>query len=281
MPVFNAATTLEEAVQSVVAQTDASWELLLVNDGSTDGSAELIDELIEQYPGCAITVIQQENKGLGAARNAAIMQATGRYIALLDADDSWQEEKLAQCRQFIEATPECDVLYHKVETFGLRHARVRQAHAVNEMDDLLVRGNPIVPSACAVRAELLQEQLFSVEERFHGAEDLELWLRLLHEGAQFFYWPEVLGYYREAGGMSTRIKEHLRNVLEVLEEGYKRGYFYRLTVEKARQRKFYEAGRFFQKRGAHYEASYYFSLGDARSVKLSGLKILNALGIRY
>ena len=281
MPVYNAAKTLEEAVQSVIHQSESSWELLLVNDGSTDGSAELMDELVARHPGCAIEIVHQENKGLGAARNTGILRASGSYIALLDADDIWHDDKLAQCRPFLEKTPECDVLYHQVETFGLDQKRVRKAHAVNEMDDLLVRGNPIVPSAVVLRAELVQEELFATEERFHGAEDLELWLRLLHKGARFYYWPEPLTYYREAGGMSNRIKEHLRHVLEVLEEGYKRGYFYRITVEKARQRKFYEVGRFFQKRGAHHEANYYFSLADARSVKLSGLKILNALGIRY
>ena len=101
-PVWNAAATLAEAVASVGAQTLPSWELILVDDASTDGSREIARRLAAEEP--RIRLIERaENGGAAAARNDAIRAARGRLVAFLDADDRWHPEKLARQAAFMAA----------------------------------------------------------------------------------------------------------------------------------------------------------------------------------
>lgn len=85
IPVYNAAPYLERSVNSVISQTFPQWELILVNDGSTDGSGQICDGFAQRNS--RVRVIHQKNAGAGAARNAGIAQAKGDYVVYVDADD--------------------------------------------------------------------------------------------------------------------------------------------------------------------------------------------------
>ena len=102
MPVFNAADVLPRAVASVRAQTWQRWELLLIDDGSSDDSAAVAAGLAAQDPRIRL-LRQPRNTGAAAARNAGLRHARGRYIAFLDADDEWLPEKLALQLHFMQA----------------------------------------------------------------------------------------------------------------------------------------------------------------------------------
>lgn len=94
-PAYNAAKVLARAVRSVQAQTFVEWEMIIVDDGSDDGTAELARALMQEEP--RVRVLSHEaGQGAAAARNTALQAATGRYIAFLDADDAWTPTKLAQ-----------------------------------------------------------------------------------------------------------------------------------------------------------------------------------------
>ncbi len=93
MPVYNSASTLRRAVQSIFAQTREDWELCIVNDASTDTSKTILNELANQDSRIRVEHFK-ENQGAGAARNQAMSMATGRFIAFLDADDEWFKAKL-------------------------------------------------------------------------------------------------------------------------------------------------------------------------------------------
>ncbi|MCG7630325.1 glycosyltransferase family 2 protein [Epibacterium sp. MM17-32] len=103
MPVFNARMTLEQSVASVMAQVFADWELILIDDGSQDGSAELCAQLARTDPRIRL-LCQSANSGAAAARNAGLAQAKGQYIAFLDADDLWLEDKLQRQIAFMQET---------------------------------------------------------------------------------------------------------------------------------------------------------------------------------
>ena len=97
IPFFNEQRFLPAAVAAVRAQTESSWELLLVDDGSTDGSSDLADAIARAHPG-RVTVLRhpgRENRGLPASRNLAIDRARGEFLCFLDADDEWSPHKLA------------------------------------------------------------------------------------------------------------------------------------------------------------------------------------------
>jgi glycosyltransferase involved in cell wall biosynthesis len=109
---YNAARYLGEAIDSVLAQTHRNLELIVVDDGSTDGSGEVA----ESY-GAPVRCIHQENGGMAAARNRAIPEARGSYLSFLDADDRFPPDKLRSQVAVFEARPELDVVYGHVTEF--------------------------------------------------------------------------------------------------------------------------------------------------------------------
>lgn len=100
IPVYNAEKFIEETVESVVNQSYEEWELLLINDGSTDESGAIIDELAKRYS--RIKVIHLKGEGAAKARNVGTENANGRYLTFLDADDLWDKEKLRMELNFLK-----------------------------------------------------------------------------------------------------------------------------------------------------------------------------------
>src|SRR5271154_2282442 len=95
IPAYNAAKYLAAAIESVIAQTFEDWRILLVDDGSTDNTAEVVAPFLERL-GPKLRFIRQPNSGVSAARNTAIRNASAEFLALLDADDVWLPCRLAE-----------------------------------------------------------------------------------------------------------------------------------------------------------------------------------------
>jgi glycosyltransferase involved in cell wall biosynthesis len=113
VPVHNVDRFLGEAVESVLAQTYREWELLLVDDGSTDGSRQIAERYAAEHPERIRFLHHQghENRGASATRNLGIAHARGEYLALLDADDTWLPEKLAQQVPLMDSHPGVGMIY--------------------------------------------------------------------------------------------------------------------------------------------------------------------------
>lgn len=279
IPVYNAAASLRETLDSVAAQSFTDFEVVVVNDGSTDSSSEILMEWQKNYPLISLTVVEQENQGLGTARNRGIQAAGGEYIAFLDADDLWLPEKLQMTYQHLEQeTPE--LCFHSVKSFGLGRKRARSGHSVKSLEDLLLKGNPLVPSAVVSKREIFLEFPFSTQAGHHGAEDLHLWIRLLAAGKCFSYLDRNLTLYRETGGMSTRLEEHLRHVKIVLEDALQHQLIDIKFYQEALRRKEYEAARFFHKRAAHAQARTHYQNARPLNAKERLLKWLNRLQVK-
>jgi glycosyltransferase involved in cell wall biosynthesis len=110
---FNTEKYIEEAIASVFAQTYDNWELLLVDDGSTDGSTAIAKRYAQQYPE-KVRYLEHEghqNRGMSATRNLGIRNAKGEYIAFLDADDVWLPQKLEQQLAIMDSQPEAKVVF--------------------------------------------------------------------------------------------------------------------------------------------------------------------------
>ena len=105
IPCYNAEEYIERAIASVYAEEYPSVELIVVDDGSTDGSAEIVEQMITDEP--HVRLIRQPNAGVSAARNRAIEMAQGEWVALLDGDDLWDPDYLKVVQQMIERWPEC------------------------------------------------------------------------------------------------------------------------------------------------------------------------------
>lgn len=279
IPFFNAEQTLLETLESVAAQTYRQFEVILINDGSTDASSTICQKWKLQNPDLDITIIEQQNHGLGNARNQGIKKASHAWLALLDADDTWQPGKLEMIAAELQQTP-ADIYYHPVRTFGLKRSRVRHCTRVASVEDILIKGNPIIPSAMVGKTQLLQEYLFSENPDFHGAEDLHLWITMLHDEVIFEKIDSPLTYYRETGGMSTDIDDHLKRVLNVLDHFYQKDFYNQRLLAKAKRRKYLEVARFYHKRKNFDQADRFYIMADFKSLKILGLRTLSFLGIR-
>src|ERR1700748_2633570 len=105
IPAYNAARYLPTAIESVIAQSFEDWQIQLVDDGSTDTSSEVVAPFIERF--CSkLNYIRQPNQGLPAARNAAIRNSSAEFLALLDADDIWLPNRLAESLKSFENRPQ-------------------------------------------------------------------------------------------------------------------------------------------------------------------------------
>ena len=177
IPSYNRRHTLERALQSVFAQTSPVDEVIVVDDGSTDGSSDMVRLRFPQ-----VTVISQPNQGVSAARNRGIVAAQFEWIALLDSDDSWLPQKIDRVRNAWQQQPDF-VLYHSDEIW-MRHG-VR----VNPMQKHRKSGGwifeqclplcAISPSTTVIGKSTL-ESVGMFDEKLPACEDYDLWLRICH-----------------------------------------------------------------------------------------------------
>jgi len=197
IPVFDAARTIGQAIESVHAQTFTDFEIIAVDDGSTDASVEIL----RRY-GDAVKVLQQKNRGPSAARNLGIANSTGEYLGFLDADDWWKPEFLTRMVAALDRDAESVMAYcdlQLVDSLGnpfqtsLMAARENRPPTVRDMLDSLW---PIMPSGVVVRRGAL-EAVGGYAEPLRAFEDVYLWL-LLREKGPFAYVPEKLAVWRFA-----------------------------------------------------------------------------------
>ena len=189
--VYNGASTVERALASVFAQTYTDYEVIVVNDGSTDDTAAVLARF-----GDRIRVLTQANRGLSAARNAGVRVSTGEYVAFLDDDDEWMPEKLARCVPILDADRDCALVYTlalKVDPQGRpmgTDARPDGAESPT-MNEMLAHPWNVVPSQLVVRRDVF-ERAGGFHERFiTSCEDL-YFLLSAREYGHFQCVPEPL-----------------------------------------------------------------------------------------
>lgn len=223
IPAYNAAGFIEQTLDSVRAQTYRSWEVIVVDDGSTDGTHEVVERYLacHQLPG---RCIRQENRKIAGARNTGIWAARGRYIALLDHDDLWYPEKLAVIMQEFGQHPDADLVCHNetITREGRRLRATRNGPAVSQMyERLLFSGNTLSPSASVFRKDkALAIGGFRENLEFNTVEDYDFWLRLSRT-ARFRFVERVLGEYQVVErAASRRVEYHHVNMEAMLHDHF-------------------------------------------------------------
>lgn len=197
IPVYNAARTLEQALESVLAQSFHDFEIVAVDDGSRDASVAVL----KRY-GDRVKVLEQKNRGPSAARNLALRNSTGEYLGFLDADDWWKPDFLARMVSALDSAPHCVLAYCDLElvdslgrTLETPLAAMPSARAPT-VADMLDTLWPIMPSAVLARRDAVVEAGGWPEE-LYAFEDVYLWLRMRELG-DFAYLPEQLSVWRFA-----------------------------------------------------------------------------------
>lgn len=190
MPCYNHAKYIEEAVHSVLASTYKNFEIIIVNDGSTDNSEEIALQLTKESD--KITYLKQKNNGPSSARNHGIRMAKGKYILPLDSDDKISPNFLEQAVQVLDKQDNTKVVTCQGVFFGQREG-LWNLPTFNR--SLLARKNMICACAMYRRTDWERTGGYS-EEMTWGWEDWEFWISMLKHGGDVCKLPEVGFHYR-------------------------------------------------------------------------------------
>jgi GT2 family glycosyltransferase len=227
MPAYNAADTVADAISSVLAQTDEDFELIVVDDGSTDGTSSEVGRFARDS---RVRYVRQANAGLAATRNRALADAKGRYASFLDSDDLLMPSYLATMRATLESAPDvafadCDFWIlddssGRISTWPLGGIVLPEdPHALMR---LVLRRN-VLHYGATVRMSVLREAGY-FNPSLPACEDVELWLRILAYGHAAVRAPGRLAVYRSrSGSLSTKatlMTQSLSAVYRLVAEEY-------------------------------------------------------------
>jgi glycosyltransferase involved in cell wall biosynthesis len=219
LPVYNGLPYLGDALDSILVQSFQGFELIVINDGSTDNS----DEIIRNINDPRVHYVNQSNKGLAATLNNGIQIARGIFIARLDQDDLMLQSRLDKQVEYLESHPDCamvgtwsEILVGNSPTDrGHKHPT---SHETLQLE--LLFDNPFVHSSVMIRADVLRDLGgYSEDKSRQPPEDYELWSRISRK-YRVANIPEVLTVYREVEGSMSRTGDNpfLANVIQISAE---------------------------------------------------------------
>lgn len=205
VPVHNAEKYVHKCLNSIINQTFKDFEVLIIDDFSSDGTVEVVNQIIGSYENFKLISLPK-NFGVANARNVGIRQANGKYICFLDDDDLWLKNKLQVEHDFIKEK-KAKWVFSNYEVLDENHnhlgTRFRLPGKYN-YEKMLSRGNPVGLLTVAVEANILKRNYFKEV----GHEDYDLWLRLSSQGVEGHLLGDVLAQYtkRSNSRSSNKIK---------------------------------------------------------------------------
>ncbi|GAB4361083.1 MAG: hypothetical protein Fur0042_30580 [Cyanophyceae cyanobacterium] len=226
IPVYNGAATIGETIASVRSQTLTDWELIVVDDGSTDGTAAAVRDLAATTGDQRITVISIANGGVSAARNVGAARSRGTYLSFIDADDLWTVDKLEAQVRLLRSRPGAAVAYSWVDCVdGDGLVRVRRGGyslGVGALQRKLTLIDTIESGSNVLVTRSAFEAVGGFDETLTHGEDWDLWLRL---AARFAYAvvpaPQVL-YRQRPGSASANVWRMERQSLKIIDRAIAR-----------------------------------------------------------
>ena len=205
IPLYNKERHIRRAVDSVLNQSYRNFELIVINDGSTDGSVQAMSPALDR-----LTLINQDNRGESAARNTGINSANYTYIAFLDADDEWEEGFLQSIKEMITLKPHCDIFSTNYFIKDKKHtdpAIPQPRESISEIDyfDLARKGHtPVSASSACVTAELFKE-IGGFPEGIKLYPDLYFWTKAAIRHKFAFFSKPMATYHRDADNRACNI----------------------------------------------------------------------------
>ncbi|MDX9963921.1 glycosyltransferase [Desulfobacter postgatei] len=260
IPTFNRVWTLKRAVDSALAQDYPHREIIVVDDGSTDGTRDLLAGYKDK-----IRVLVQENKGVSAARNLGIQESEGSFIALLDSDDAWETNKLSCQAAFFQSKP--GAMICQTEEIWIRNGkRVNPKKKHKKPSGMIFEPSLklclVSPSAVMIRKQLF-EQKGVFNEAFPVCEDYDLWLRVSHDTPVYLIDTPLTvktgGHGDQLSAAHSQDKYRIQSILNLIESNVLSA-----DQEQVALNVFKEKCRIFangcMKRGREKEGAYYLML---------------------
>lgn len=257
IPAYNRAKYIQQAVDSVLGQTYRNLELIVVDDGSTDRTYELL-----QAYGDRIQLVHHQdriNRGQSAAINLGLTRANGKYIAILDSDDYWELNKLEVQVAFLEANPDVGLVYTNGYCVNAEGDRLYAYHSSNHVEPndpnrVLLDCYMALPVNSLVR-KAVYDQVGYFEESFRAAQDHDMLLRIA-EVAKFAYLPDYLFYYRRHSDSISHKKLDVRwrAGFEILQRAQNRYPYKKATIRKRRAVLHYRLATEYLRSGLYFKA---------------------------
>lgn len=219
IPVFNNQSTIEETVESVISQDYENLEVIIVNDGSTDSTIEILEKISNKYQ--KIQLYSKENEGVSAARNYGFKRSQGKYIIFLDADDLLARTFTSECARVMDENNTLSVVYTQVQFFE----RQSGIFKLPKLDfQRLLSGNCLTVTAM-IRAEMF-ESVGMYDEKLNYVEDWEFWIRLLNKHPYFHKIEKPLFLYRRRNSQdsATDLNEKNDSFIEASLYVYRKHY---------------------------------------------------------
>jgi hypothetical protein len=195
LPVWNGERYLKKSIESILAQDFSNFELIIIDDGSTDDSGRIAATFAHDK---RVIIRTQENAGVVSARNLGLQVAKGEFVAFLDADDIAKPDRLSKQVAYLQANPEVAVVGSHIAHFNDEDGELRTEEFPSSPDQVamaLENGNPLAQPAVTLRKAMAMEAGGYRAAFKLGAEDYDLWLRL-SEKHPLANLPEVLTFYR-------------------------------------------------------------------------------------
>ena len=225
MPAYNAEKFIERTIESIIAQTYTHWELIIIDDGSTDGTKKIIDTFLKSDP--RLQYVYQENSKQGKARNKGIELAQSDFIAFMDADDILIPEMLEEQFNLLKDS-NADLVFSSVtcvdeamNDLKFPHSfPYREVAGISGAETLLKEGNPIpIITVVAKKKSIMDAGCFKTSTNLQFAEEYSLWLRMLLNGCKFARNDKRVAYYIFHPNQSSRLAQnkHLQ-MLEMIHD---------------------------------------------------------------
>ncbi len=221
MPTYNRSRLIGKAIESVICQTYSDWELIIVDDGSTDQTEEMVQKYVQTDR--RIRYLKQQNTGCASARNRALAESVGKYIAFIDDDDVYLPDKLELQVKFLDENPETGFVYSDTELVDSQGKHLRNVPEVPQKSFLeLIMGFAVPPVAILMRRECF-EKVGGFCTELRSTDDYDMWLRIAKEFPIAYFPSRVAQYVWHDGNLTLNQRKTTANLMFIYKRLMRQG----------------------------------------------------------
>lgn len=260
IPTYNRQNEIIRCLNSIKKQSFKKFEILIVDNGSTDNTRQVVHDYFKDYK-CDFKYIFQKNSGSPAgSRNTGIKNSKYDWIAFLDSDDTWIKSKLYDVHEFIKVEKSSAAIAHwEYQKYGkkIRVAKLGQKKILNQYKDLLLNGNRYSTSTMVVNREIFNKiGLFNVSKKYYSVEDYKMWLEISKVTNIKCINKPLSTYFHNDNSYSNNLEFHYSNLKNLINDELKNYPIFSFLKRKLLSRVDYYYGRSLQK------------LGDQKALKI-------------